>query len=266
MSSGTRGQKRKNTITADTTLQDRKWESVPPGIAESDCATVISSDGVTFRIPKYHLQSSSAVFCHLIGECTLAPPGTSPHAGTDTHVIRLENKEFETADVLRHLLNILDGSWAPHPMMPHELRSHLTAFADKWECKMVYLLMIRSIREYFHSDPSLGEGIEPFILGLRYQEYEVADEIFRQGHYTWGSADAGDAVDERKRCQSGYSILNPEGWSLDICERVGAYHMWVMSRVASMDGKGDDPKTYSYEEAVLPGEEAVLPGMHPNKC
>ncbi|WVQ81566.1 hypothetical protein IAT38_003690 [Cryptococcus sp. DSM 104549] len=215
---------------ADPDPEEGKWESVPVGIAEKDCATVISSDGVTFRIPKWHLQSSSTVFCHMLGASTPSPPttGESPApSDTDNHAIRLDNSVFETAEVLRHYLNNLDGLWAPNPAMDHDVRSHLAAFADKWDCKMVYRQVIRSIREFYTSDDPVVWSMEPFILALQYQEYEVADEAFKTAEYDWGNISGawGDDVDEKKRCLPGFSVLHPEGWSSDICERVGAYNM-----------------------------------------
>ncbi|WVQ84807.1 hypothetical protein IAT38_006964 [Cryptococcus sp. DSM 104549] len=222
----------KPNLTANGFLPDAKWGTPPAAVADGDWITLISSDKTEFCVPK------CPTFRQIIMDrCEPVNPFKLQSGSR----IQFEDTDCETADILRHVLDMIDGSWSPSPTMDHDLRIQMVNFTRRWECQAADRLLINSIEAYYQSDVADNHWLEPFRLALHYGEIEVAGAAFKHCHKTWiVNADGVESICP-SHWQSGFPLLHPNGWSLATLQKFQQIHIWALLRVFQSYGPGKCP-------------------------
>ncbi|WVQ80460.1 hypothetical protein IAT38_002565 [Cryptococcus sp. DSM 104549] len=154
---------------------DARWRA-PDGDA-----VLVSSDGVTFMIPSYYLQSNSVVLRQALQMQAAHPPSqSSPHSNRT----ELSDPDCETADSLRLFLSIAAGDGDPHEYLCNSTSTTIVGtlqFCIKYDCPLILYTIRHSLRALSKNRliyNAVG-SLDLFILATKLGFYNLALDVVR---------------------------------------------------------------------------------------
>ncbi|KAL1411762.1 hypothetical protein Q8F55_002729 [Vanrija albida] len=187
--------------------------------------TLVSADGVRFRVQSCFILAASAVFRN-----------AGDLSGGSEKVVRFSDSRCETASTLRDFLALattaqLEPQWPTYGLV--ELCEHISAVVDfmrKYECDGV----LRSLLLAFHYDLLLDGGrdyaLEALVLGAVADDVDYCKKAIRASRWKEGSAVNDAKTDPLTESRRGCFPLVPSNMPLQVYELLPTGYAWALSR------------------------------------
>ncbi|KAK4688151.1 hypothetical protein P7C73_g1957, partial [Tremellales sp. Uapishka_1] len=186
---------------------------------------LISSDGVKFKVHKYHISSASSVLHNAMSIDTTTLDGELPS-------IQFCDSRIENALSIRFLLDIV--YCRPPPVVPEIPLAYYDAavgFTVKYECTLALQLFQHRLR---HAVTENGANpIEVFVLAAKMDDALTCYLAFKHG-LMWSWDDEGTdgqwKSNDIKKCIKGATLFDCTAWSTDYFDRMPGEYMLALIR------------------------------------
>ncbi|BEI90304.1 uncharacterized protein CcaverHIS019_0303740 [Cutaneotrichosporon cavernicola] len=187
---------------------------------------VITSNGVRFRVPSYHLFAASWIFRNAR---RLAPPNNSR--------IRFTDPLCETGYVFRLFMTLaekgqLDGVGQRGIFKVHVKLHQLFVFLRKWDCPGLLAILQHSVSRLVDEDRSLDRS-RMFIVAALNGDSKFCRRILEMSATdTWG-ANRDGSPDDMIDAPTGTPIWEPHSWPVWFQLHCPPLYAWALARAWS---------------------------------
>ncbi|WOO80389.1 uncharacterized protein LOC62_03G003906 [Vanrija pseudolonga] len=223
--------------------------------------TLISADGVRFKIPSYVLLNASSVFRDIASlPCDNASAAPAPE-------IELTDATIETADVLRIFLSL--AAHGTLGLEPREVGYFATLFLLKDTIGLCtkYLadgvLHVLKLQIYkLHSEHRGLYALYAFVLGAVSDDVQLTMMAFSDMRSTWVDDEPTGPRAALRHGFPGGCTLCPQTWPLKLAEAIPLQYSWALNRAWMNAARNAKHVPACFENLLLvaKGQQPTKPG------
>jgi hypothetical protein len=156
----------------------------------------------------------------------------------DIPLITFIDEKIETAQIIRLLLSLIDGSEPPSTTELPDMDAYdaLMVFADKWDCKMIHNCVLSRLLNWVAVHGKGRICCRVFIMAARYRSLENCCALIETSDGTWG-----DYATEKHGHKTDFWTIDPRGWAPDTARRVNPTYIWALMGATDSLDKGKSP-------------------------